>query len=144
MADPRLAVGWEGIHEINASFIADNATITYSATVTGGSSQVGLAVTLAADGGSIELIGDGEFLLGKLIAVESDLVANVQIFGHMTLPAGDGIGSLALGKRIVGDLAAAAAEGYIREVATGTAAEMGVARGFTMDDSDTTAVEVML
>jgi hypothetical protein len=144
MADPRLAVGWEGINEVNASFIADGSTITFSATAAGGSSQVGSAVTLAADGGSVSLIGDGEFLLGKLISVEDDDVCNVQINGHMTLPAGDGVASLALGKRLVGDLGAAAAEGFIREVATGTAAEMGVARGYTLDDSTLTAVEIML
>lgn len=144
MADPRLTVGWDEAGALNLSFIIDDSTITYSATVSGGSSQVGLAVRLNADAGVIELVGDAEHVLGKLIKVEQDGLANVQVKGHMTLPAGDGVGSLTLGKKIIGDLGAAGAEGYIREVATGTAAELGLARGFTMDDSTLTAVQVFL
>jgi hypothetical protein len=132
--------GWEAKY---APYAIDASTITYSATVAGGSSQVGLAVTLSADK-TIELVGDGEFVLGKLTKVEADGKATVQVAGHMTLPAGDGVSTVTLGKRIVGDLGAASAEGYIREVATATAAELGVARGYCVADGTLTAVEVIL
>lgn len=144
MADPRLTVGIDGLNARYMSCKIDDSTITYSATEDDGSAQVDLAVTFSADALVIETVADGEFVLGKLAKVEKDGVALVQYAGGMTLKAGDGVSSLALGKRIVGDLGAAAAEGYIREVATGTAAEMGVARGFAVDDSTLTAVCVML
>ena len=124
-----------------ASFKIDNSTITYSATSNGGSAQVGLAVALSA-ADTIELVGDGEEVIGKLISVESDNIAVVQIAGGMTLAAGTAA-SLTLGKKIVGDLLVSA-EGYIREVNTAQAAELGVARGMILDAGTTTAVEVYL
>jgi len=135
-------VGFDGLHARYASFLADGVTITYSATAAGGSAAVGKAVALSA-AKTVELAGDGEEIIGKLIKVESDGVCVVQVGGYMTLPGGDGA-SLTLGKKIVGDLGAAAAEGYIREVATATAAELGVARGHIVDADTTTAVVVYL
>lgn len=142
MADPRLTAGWEGIGAKYATCKIDDSTITYSATEDGGSAQVGLAVTWSANAKTIQLVGDGEFVLGKLISVESDGMANVQIGGQMTLPGGTAA-SLTLGKAIVGDLLVAA-EGYIREVNTATAAELGLCRGYIVDPATTTAVEVFL
>jgi len=144
MADPRASVSWKGFEAVNAPVVVDNSTITYSATATGGSSQVGLAVNFSADAKVIQLVGDAEFVLGKLISVESDLRGNVQVKGHMTLPAGSGVASLTLGKKIIGDLGAASAEGYIREVDTAVAAELGLARGYALDDATLTAVEIYL
>lgn len=141
MADPRLDTRFEGIGAVYATFKIDDSTITYSATETNGSAQVGLAVGFSDDE-TVELVGDGEEVIGKLVSVEKDGYCNVQIAGMMTLPAGTGA-SLTNGKKIVGDLSTAA-EGYIREVATGTAAELGVARGFIVDNSTTTAVVVWL
>lgn len=141
MADPRNTVDFVGIDYSAQTFIIDNSTITYSATATNGSSQVGLAVALSA-ANTIELAGDGEEILGKLISVDSDNKAVVQTGGYMELPAGTGA-SLTVGKKIVGDLLVSA-EGYIREVATGTAAELGVARGMIIDAGTTTAVVVKL
>ena len=141
MADPRLSVAFGEVGAVFASFKIDNSTITYSATSNGGSAQVGLAVALSA-ADTIELVGDGEEVIGKLISVESDNIAVVQIAGGMTLAAGTAA-SLTLGKKIVGDLLVSA-EGYIREVNTAQAAELGVARGMILDAGTTTAVEVYL
>jgi len=140
MADPRSAVNLEGIGYESETFQIDNSTITYDANQPGGSEQVGLAVTLAS-ANTVELVGDGEAVLGKLVQVDSDNFCTVQTGGNMTLPGGTGA-TLTLGKAIVGDLGAASAEGYIREVDTATAAELGVAKGEILDASTTTAVVV--
>jgi len=144
MADPRLTVSWDGLGAEYASFKSDNSTIVYSATTSGGSAGVGLAVTLiAATAQTIELVGDAEGVLGKLIKVEVDNIANVQIAGAMTLPAGDAA-TLTRQKSIVGALGVAAVEGYIRDVDTAAPAELGVRRGFVIDDAVSTAAWVWL
>jgi hypothetical protein len=137
MANPRLTPDFEGIAGVYATFIADGVEITYDATLAGGSSKVGLAVTLSADR-TVSTAADGEFVLGKLIKVEKDLRCTVQTGGFMTLPGGTSA-TLTRGKAIVGDLLVAA-EGYVREVATATAAELGVARGFIVDDDATNPI----
>lgn len=142
MADPRNAVTLVGIGYEAETFLIDNSQITYSATVAGGSSQVGLAVTLSA-ADTVKLAEDGEGILGKLIKVEADNKAVVQTGGYMTLPGGTGA-SLTRMKKIVGALGAASAKGYIREVATATAAELGVCRGMITNAGTTTAVVVRL
>lgn len=142
MADPRNTVAFEGINAEYVTFLIDDSTITYSATTAGGSSKVGLAVALSASK-TVETAGNGEEVIGKLVSVESDGKAVVQVGGYMSLPAGNGA-SLTPGKKIVGALNASSAEGYIREVATGTAAELGVARGMIIDATTTTAVVVRL
>ena len=141
MTNPRVVTFTDGMFSDDATFSIDNSTITYSATATGGSAQVGLAVHLSA-AKTVQLAADGEEVTGKLIKVSADNVATVQVKGVMTLPAGTGA-SLTLGKKIVGAVLVAA-EGYIREVATGTAAELGVCRGFIVDAGTTTAVVVWL
>lgn len=140
MADPRAAVSHLGI-EYKADTFPHDATIVYDQLLENGSAQVGLAVTLESDN-LISLVGDGEHVQGKLIKVESDGFCVVQYKGVMTLPAGTGAG-LSAGEAIVGDLLVAA-EGYIREVATATAAELGHARGEIIDASVTTAVVVRM
>jgi len=140
MADPRAAANKVGIGYKAETYAHDN-TIVYSATVANGSASVGLAVSLESDE-VVTLAGDGENVLGKLIKVESDGFCVVQTEGYMTLPGGTGA-SLTAGSKIVGDLLSSA-EGYIRVVATGTAAELGVARGIIIDATTTTAVVVKL
>ena len=142
MADPRLSYDNNEVGAVFASYKYDNSTITYSATTSGGSSQVGLAVTLTSTQYVIATAADGEFVLGKLILVEADGTCVVQVKGYMTLPGGTSA-DLTEGKAIVGDLLVAA-EGYIREVATGTAAELGRCRGWIDDPTTTTAVVVCL
>ena len=142
MANPRDTVEYDGLFAEYATYKIDNSTITYSATAVNGSSQVGLAVTFSADN-TIQLVGDGEFVLGKLISVDKQNKAVVQVGGFMELPGGSGA-TLTRGKAIVGDLGAASAEGYIREVATATAAELGVCRGFIQAPGTATATVVKL
>lgn len=143
MADPRAVNSFElgpKPHEV-ATFVHDS-TIVYDATKVGGSAQVGLAVSIESSN-VVTLVGDGENVLGKLLNVGSDGFCTVQHSGWMTLPGGSGA-SLTAGEKIVGDLGAASAEGYIRVVATGTAAELGHARGMIVDASVTTEVVVNL
>lgn len=143
MADPRLVVTNVGVEPRYRTYLIDNSTITFSATVSGGSAKVGLAVTFSA-ANTVQTVGDGEAVIGKLIQVEANNVCRVQIGGCLTLPGGTGA-TLTLGKAIVGDLGGGGSdEGYIREVATGTAAELGVSRGFIANAGDTAAVEVEL
>lgn len=142
MADNRDDVRFDGIGYGAETYIIDNSTITYSATAANGSAQVGLAVTLSA-GSTIELVGDGEAVLGKLISVQSDNKATVQTRGFMSLPGGASA-TLTEGTKIVGDLGAASAEGYIRDVASATAAELAVATGRIIDADTTTAVWVQM
>ena len=120
----------------------DASTITYDATKAGGSTQVGLAVTLSSDD-TVALTADGSAILGKLILVESDGKCNVMTEGTMTLPGGDSA-TLTLGATIVGALGAASAKGYIRSAASGTAAELIKARGRIENNDTTTAVVVTL
>lgn len=141
MSDPRADVAFEQIGELRATYEIDDSTITYDADEANGSAQVGLAVTLS-DNKTIALAADGEAIEGKLLKVESDGFAVVQVGGYMTLPAGTSA-SLTNGKKIVGDLLVSA-KGYIREVNTATAAELGVCRGRIIDNSTTTAVVVAL
>lgn len=142
MANVRADVSLKGIKVTRATYIIDDSTITYEATVANGTSHVGKAVTLSDDN-TIALAGDGVAIEGGLVSVSADGFAEVEISGGVELPAGDGA-TLTNGKKIVGDLGAASAKGYIREVNTATAAELGVARGRIIDNSTTTAVLVML
>lgn len=138
MADPRDSVRFSGIGYSAQTFLIDASTITYSATAANGSAQVGLAVTLSADA-TVALVGDGEAVLGKLISVEPDGKAVVQTGGYMTLPGGDGA-TLTRGTKIVGDLGAAAAKGYIQTVST----QHTVSRGMIISSGTATAVVVRL
>lgn len=141
MADPRNTVAFDGIGYEAQTFLIDNSTITYSATAANGSASVGLAVTLSTHK-TVALAADAEFVLGKLISVESDNKAVVQTGGYMTLPGGTSA-TLTVGTPIVGDLLVAA-KGYVRSAASGQAAELLVANGSIIDSGTTTAVVVKL
>ena len=134
MSDPRLTLDYRGQNAEFLTFPIDNSTITYSATTANGSASVGKAVTFTTAGdGTIKLTEDGEFVLGRLTNVTHDNYATVQVGGVIKLPPGASA-STTEGKQIVGDLDGST-KGYIREVATGTAAELGVARGFIIEDA---------
>lgn len=141
MADPRNTVAFDGIGYEAQTFLIDDSTITYSATTANGSAQVGLAVTLSTHK-TVALAADAEFILGKLISVDSDDKAVVQTGGYMTLPGGTSA-TLTPGTPIVGDLLVAA-KGYVRSAASGQAAELLVANGHIIDAGTTTAVVVKL
>lgn len=148
MADPRAKVAYDGAAADYLTFKIDNSTIVYDSTKSGGSAGVGLAVTMSADG-TVALAVDGDLVVGKLIRVQSDNFATVQVAGAMTLPGGNAA-TLTFGTRIVGALGAASAKGFIRTVtaaATPTAAEVNNAikgRGIILDASVSTAVAVYM
>jgi hypothetical protein len=137
MADARAAVSYEGL-DYHAVTIAHDSTIVYDATKVNGAVQVGLAVAIESDG-LVTLVGDGENVYGKLIKVESDGFCVVQDEGYCQLPGGSGA-TLTAGLKIVGDLGAASAEGYIQAVST----QDTVSRGIIVDASVATAVWVKL
>jgi hypothetical protein len=147
VSDVRATVRHEGNHARYETYKIDGTEITYSATAAGGSAQVGLAVALSADD-TVDLCGDGEPVLGKLIAVEADGFCTVQIGGFCTLPGGTSA-TLTLYTKIVGDLLVSA-KGYIQTFAassTVTAAEVTTAvvtRGVINNNDVTTAVVVDL
>jgi hypothetical protein len=141
MTDLRLAVSFAGV-EVARATLKYGSSIVFSATAAHGSVSAGLAVKMgAAD--TVELSTDGSDVLGKLLEVEADGYCVVQVGGFTDLPGGNGA-SLTLGKKIVGAVNASAAGGYIREVATATAAELGLARGRIINAGTTTAVVVHL
>ncbi|MGE3267170.1 MAG: hypothetical protein AB7P40_00385 [Chloroflexota bacterium] len=144
MADPRMTTTNVGTNAEYGSFDADAATIVYSATVAGGASAVGLAVTMTSTAKTISTTADAEPVLGKLISVEPDGTCTVQVGGVMELPGGTAA-TLNEGTRIVGALGGASgtAEGYIRSVGT-AAAEAHVGRGMIEDGATATAVVVRL
>ncbi len=131
-----------GVGGVYRTYKIDDSTILYDATKVGGSAQVGLAVTFSA-AETVALTADADEVIGKLILVEADDKCTVQTDGTMTLPGGDGA-TLTLGTKIVGDLGAASAKGYIRSAASGTAAELLVGRGRIENAGTATAVVVTL
>lgn len=141
MADPRNTVTLEDVGAYSAqTYLIDNSTIVYSATVANGSASVGLAVTVSA-AKTVALTADGDAVLGKLIEVFADNTASVKTGDYLTL-GGGASATLTLGSAIVGALGASSAKGYIRSAASGTAAELIKCRGMIVDASDTTAVKV--
>lgn len=135
MSDPRASIAFDGQFHEELTFQIDASTITYLETADNGSASVGLAVTSTSAGdGTVKLTEDGEGVLGKLLKVASDGYCTVQVSGVMRLPQGNGA-SITEMKRIVGALGAASAKGYVREVNTAVAAELGVARGLLLEDA---------
>jgi hypothetical protein len=141
MADPRLTLDYEHIDPQTVTFSIDNSTITFDATEPGGSASVGLAVKLSGNA-TVALTTDGSRVLGKLMLVEWDGKCTVMTGGFMYLPSGAGA-TLTVGEAVVGDLDGTDA-GYIRAVATATAAELGHAHGTIIDSSDADAVVIRL
>jgi hypothetical protein len=141
MADPRKAVRFQEVGQKQRTYKIDNSTITYSATAANGSASVGLAVTMSADD-TVALTGDADRVRGRLEQVFADGYCSVTDEGYVELPGGTGA-ALTRGKAIVGDLLAAA-KGYIREVDTAVAAELGKMGGEIINNGVTTAVVVKL
>ncbi len=140
MTDPRAITMLPGVQEDFATFEYDTS-IVYNATLAGGSVSIGLAVKLVS-AATVGLATDGSNVEGVLVKVADDGFCTVQNLGFCTLPGGTGA-SLTVGKRIVGALLVAA-PGYIREVATATAAELGLCAHTIVDASTPTAVVVEL
>lgn len=142
MADPRNVVNFESIDANYATFITDAVTIVYDATQIDGAAvaTIGQAVSLSA-GSTVQLCNDADAVIGKLILVESDAKATVQIEGFQRLPGGLSA-TLTLGTHIVGALGAASAKGFIRSASGSVAAEIIRMAGRIIDTTDTTNVIV--
>lgn len=150
MSDPRV-VNNDGVDAEFRTYLIDNSTITYDMTQTGGSAQVTAipkAVTLSADK-TVALAADGDAVLGALVKVEAGdatlgpgAVAVVQVDGVTHFAGGTGA-ALTRGKHIVGALLSAA-KGYVREVNTAVAAELGVMDHTLIEVSTSTDVIVEL
>ncbi len=143
MAAGRNQVDYTDIRYDALTYKIDGVTILYNQASPNGSAQVGLAVTLSADD-TVALTTDGSNVQGKLLKVEKDNFCTVQRWGFVTLPKGDSApGTATRGRKIVG-ATLAAAKGYIRDVNTVTAAELGVCRGEIINVADAAAVVIDL
>lgn len=143
MSNLRLLAGLsDGMDAHYSTYSIDNSTIAYDSTKARGAATTMLdkAVSLSA-AKTVQLASDGEAVIGKLIKVEADNFATIQDRGYMEFPGGSGA-TLTRGKKIVGALGAASAKGYIREVATGTAAELGLQNGEIIDSGTASATLV--
>lgn len=143
MSNPRLLAGLsDGMDAHYSTYSIDNSTIVYDSTKARGAATTMLdkAVSLSA-AKTVQLASDGEAVIGKLIKVEADNFATIQDRGYMEFPGGSAA-ALTRGKAIIGALGAASAKGYIREAASGTAAELVLMRGEIIDAGTTTAVLV--
>ena len=141
MTDPRAITMLPGVQEGFATFEYDTSSV-YNVTLPGGSAQIGLAVSLTGNA-TVGLAVDGSQVEGVLVKVADDGFCTVQNLGFCVMPAGNAA-SLTVGKRIVGAVNASSAGGYIREVNTATAAELGRCAHTIVDPSTTTAVVVEL
>jgi hypothetical protein len=144
MASGRNQVDYTDIRREAITYWADGVTIVFDQTSPLGApaSMIGKAVTYSAND-TIALAADGDHVIGKLEQVFADGACVVVDEGFVTLPGGNGA-TLTRGKKIVGALNASAAKGYIREVATATAAELGKQNGIIVNNADATAVVVKL
>ena len=144
MADPR-SVSRKGVNAETLPVVVDNSTIVYDATKKGGCARVETgnnAVTWTDTQGVVKLAVDGEAVCGVLLLVEKDLCATMQVEGQATMKGGDGA-ALTPGTAIVGAVRSAVG-GYIRDAASGTAAELVLAAHRIIDDNSADAVEVYL
>lgn len=145
MSDPREVVRHDDNHARYESYAIDNSTITYDATVAGGSSVVGRAVKLSAND-TVALAGDGDIVHGKLVLVEVGLRCTVQIRGFCELPGGNGA-TLTRNTKILGALNASSAAGFIKSAPESTAADavaVAKTRGLIVNPATSTAVVVDL
>jgi hypothetical protein len=141
--DPRARVSFEGI-DYHGTTYKYGATIVYDGTKAGGAAAatIGKAVSLSADN-TVDLIQDGERVVGKLIKVEDDGFCTVQDDGFCTLPAGASA-TVTIGLPIVGALGASSARGYVRAAASNSDPEARDAVGRIVENDTLTAMVVEL
>ena len=121
---------------VTTTFQGDGTTIKYDITKPNRSDAVGKAFKLNADGIG-ELVGDGDEIDGKVIAVDDDhKFTAAYMFGGLTLPLGTGA-TVARGDKVVGALGTGSAKGHIKALTEPTALE-----AIEADDINTTAKEV--
>jgi hypothetical protein len=139
MAAGRNQVDYTGIRADQITAKIDGVTLTYDATKTNGigkAAGTGDAVTLSAND-TVALTDDGNYVYGKVLKIERDLFATIQKWGMADLPAGAGA-AITRGRKIVGDLGAGGARGFIREADPAVDAEIAVARGEIINNAVST------
>lgn len=141
MPNPRKIVKFNGIRYEAQTYKHDNS-IVFDENEPNGSAQVGKALKMTGHS-TVGLTTDGSGVVGKLLKVEHDGMCSVGAGGYVPFPAGENA-TLTLNSKIVGDLGPDNEQGFIRSVATGTAAELGVARGMIVDASNLEEVWVRL
>mgnify|MGYP001567967370 CR=1 FL=1 len=144
MANPRAITDKEGIDVRRTTYSIDGSTIVYDKTKSFGSVSdgVNLAVTLSGND-IVDLAADGDAVLGLLEQVEADGKCTVSNAGWLKFKKGNAA-TVTVGKKIVGALGAASAKGYIREVNTAVAAELGKMRGIIEDIAGDPTIVVYL
>jgi hypothetical protein len=143
MANPRKITGpKDGVGFRALSFLCDGTTIAYSDTASLGSAVAGRAVGLVVGtSDTVELVADGQTVLGRLDHVEADGVCAVQVEGEAKLPQATA-GAVARGGKIIGGLLVAA-RGYIKAPTADVAGALA-ARHEVLDNATSTAISVML
>lgn len=121
------------------TFKADGTDIVFDAAQPGGSSVVGRAVMISANG-TVRLTADAGAVDGKLVKVEADGYCHVQTEGVVDLPSS---GTIAAGNKVVGALTGAA-RGYVRGAVATVLAEVAVARHKVIDATTAASVEIIL
>lgn len=140
MANPRAIVDFTDIGAHYTTFKFDGSVV-YNRALAGGAAQAGLAVTLTGNG-QVGLVADGQHVHGKLIKAEADGFCTIQDGGYATFPGGTGA-TFTRGRGVVGALNGGNS-GYVRGVASATAAEIADGKGEVVDTSVATAIVVDL
>ena len=98
----------------------DGTTIVYDKDAENRSTAVGKAYFINANGNA-ELVGDGDKIDGKVIAVTDDnMITGSHMFGGLTFPLGDSV-TVARGNSLVGALGASNAKGHVKPAPSATA-----------------------
>lgn len=98
---------------VTTTFQGDGDTIKYDITKPNRSDAVGKAFKINADGKG-ELVGDGDEIDGKVIAVDDDhKFTAAYMFGGLRLPLGNNA-TVARGDKVVGALGASNAKGHVK------------------------------
>ena len=98
---------------VTTTFQGDGSTIKYDIMKPNRSDAVGKAFKINADGKG-ELVGDGDEIDGKVIAVDDDhKFTAAYMFGGLRLPLGENA-TVTRGDKVVGALGASKAKGHIK------------------------------
>ena len=144
MANPRKIIDHRGQGFRAFTFLVDGTSIVHSATAKDGSASAGLAVGLVAGTeDTVELVVDGQNVLGRLLHVEADGTCAVQVEGVCELAAGNGA-TVTRGAPVVGALGAASARGYVRAIAPATLADVAQGRHRILKAADPTKMQIHL
>jgi len=124
------------------TFIVDGSTLVFDRTVPRGTAAAGRAVGIKSTTDNVvELVADGQAILGRIERIEPDGKCVVQVGGYMKLPGGLAA-ALTRGGKLVGATGTAGARGYVRAAAPATLADVAAARGQVVEVVDPTNVGV--